>query len=133
MVLPCCRNQDAMRCLLCSVKVLPAHLHTILLNQFQLCTSTVLPAPGKTMAESVTQQEGIVVTYGPAYDSSPSSHIHCQCTDKGMWVCRAHWNAEVSTKNFWWMYAKAAVRGTMAACGCSNLGYVSTPAHTPCD
>ncbi|KAL3145110.1 hypothetical protein ABBQ38_001719 [Trebouxia sp. C0009 RCD-2024] len=36
---------------------------------------------------------------------------------------RAHWNAEVSTKNFWWMYAKAAVRGTMAACGCSNLGW----------
>ena len=36
--------------------------------------------------------------------------------------CRSHWNAEVSTKNFWWMYAKAATRGTMAACGCSNLG-----------
>lgn len=36
---------------------------------------------------------------------------------------RSHWNAEVSTKNFWWMYAKAATRGTMAACGCSNLGW----------
>lgn len=36
---------------------------------------------------------------------------------------RSHWNAEVSTKNFWWMYAKAAVRGTMAACGCGNLGW----------
>ena len=42
-----------------------------------------------------------------------------------LWYCRSHWNAEISTKNFWWMYAKAAVRGTMAACGCSNLGYAA--------
>ena len=36
---------------------------------------------------------------------------------------RSHWNAEVSTKNFWWMYFKAAARGSMSKCGCLNLGW----------
>ena len=29
----------------------------------------------------------------------------------------------MSTKNFWWMYIKAAVRGTMSKCGCLTLGW----------
>jgi cellulose synthase/poly-beta-1,6-N-acetylglucosamine synthase-like glycosyltransferase len=36
---------------------------------------------------------------------------------------RSHWNAEVSTKNFWWMYWKAAVRGSMSKLGCGNLAW----------
>ena len=40
-----------------------------------------------------------------------------------VWFRRSHWNAEVSTKNFWWMYFKAAARGSMSKCGCLNLGW----------
>ena len=29
----------------------------------------------------------------------------------------------MSTKNFWWMYFKAAARGSMSKCGCLNLGW----------
>ena len=46
----------------------------------------------------------------------PSSKPH-------VWCRRSHWNAEVSTKNFWWMYFKAAARGSMSKCGCLNLGW----------
>ena len=46
--------------------------------------------------------------------------------------CRSHWNAEISTKNFWWMYWKAAVRGSISKCGCFQLGWVPGPPPPIC-
>ena len=50
---------------------------------------------------------------------------HCYTVPEVGWLRlrRSHWNAEVSTKNFWWMYIKAAARGTMSKCGCLTLGW----------
>ena len=38
----------------------------------------------------------------------------------------AHWNANVATKNFFWMFLKAAVRGSLPGCGEINLGFRSS-------
>ena len=54
--------------------------------------------------------------------TSYSTAAQCQKWDGCDWR-RSHWNAEVSTKNFWWMYIKAAGRGTMSKCGCLTLGW----------
>ena len=64
----------------------------------------------------------VMTCLGPFAHVQMGLDMYSQGINKGIWMRRAHWNAEVSTKNFWWMYAKASVRGTMAACGCGNLG-----------
>ncbi len=88
------------------------------LSVLQLVTAAFVPTAGNKTYRAAFRSRlyaGMQVQFNPLPDRRA-----------GFRDILAHWNANVATKNFFWMFIKAAVRGSLPGCGEISLGFRSS-------